>query len=416
MDINLPPRQHTKARKYRWFLAGLACLILSLAVFWYQSNSVMGVARHSLIIDTAKRGPLTLQVEAFGKLKSARQQIITTPSAGIIVEVVRKAGQSVKKGEVIATLKNDDLALQLTQMQQQLEALKIQYEIDKIRQHREMLTEQATLDRMMGKLSTLQIRYRAQHELAKQGIVSQFSFLQTQAERDSMKRRIGSAQARMSQLHTMHSKELAITKNKVSLKELELVALHRKVAALTIRAPSDGVIEQMPLAVGENVQSGGYIASIGNQKELTAVLQVAQSEAQKIKLGQRVKVMIRNTEVAAFVTRIDPVVTNHSVLVEAALPSDLPTSTMPKMSVEAAIIIENLQDVVYIRRPSSQSTVQNGRLYRVLGADRLELINVEFGEQTGRYIVVEQGLQAGQSVIISDLNHLVQQSTTLEMQ
>ncbi|KZW99361.1 hypothetical protein JL49_17695 [Pseudoalteromonas luteoviolacea] len=416
MDINLPPRRYAKTQKYRGILVGLVCLTASLVVFWGQFDSTVSVERQSLIIDTAVRGPLTLQVEAFGVLKSARQQTITTPSAGIVMEIMRKAGQPVKKGDVIAVLSNDDLDLQLTQMQQQLEAVQIQYELDKIRQHREVLTEQVKLASMRGKLSTLQIRYRAQEDLAKQGVVSQFSFLQTQAEQNSLRRQLDNAQERILQLHNMHHKELAITKNKVALKAQELMALNHKIEALEIRAPSDGLIEHMPLGLGESVQRGSYIASIGNQNELTAALQVAQSDAQKVQLGQAVEIKVGDQTVVARITRINPVVTNHSVLVEAALLNDLPVAARPKLSVEAAIIIETLQDVVYIRRPVSSLTHQTGRIYRVLEEGRTELIDVVFGLQTGRYMVVEQGLNTGESVIISDLNHLALQGSSLVIQ
>ncbi|KZN65851.1 efflux RND transporter periplasmic adaptor subunit [Pseudoalteromonas luteoviolacea] len=416
MDINLAPRRYAKARKYRGVLMGLVCLTVSLVVFWSQLDSTVNIDRQSLIFDSAVRGPLALQVEAFGILKSAHQQTITTPSAGIVMAIMRKAGESVNKGDVIAVLSNDDLDLRLTKMQQHLEAVHIQYELDKIRQHREVLTEQAKLASIRGKLATLQIRYRAQEDLAKQGVVSQFSFLQTQAERNSLRLQLNNAQERIVQLQGMHHKELAIIKNKVALKAQELKALNRKIAALEIRAPSDGVIESMPLGLGESVQRGGFIASMGSQNELTAALQVAQTDAQKVQLGQVVEVKIGEQTAAARITRIDPVVTNHSVLVEAAMLNEVPTAARPKLSVEAVITVENLLDVVYIRRPVSSLTRQNGRIYRVLKEGKSELIDVVFGRQSGRYIIVEQGLNAGDTVILSDLNHLVQQGASLVIQ
>ncbi|KZN37418.1 hypothetical protein N480_15020 [Pseudoalteromonas luteoviolacea S2607] len=416
MDINLAPRRYAKARKYRGVLMGLVCLTVSLVVFWSQLDSTVNVDRQSLIFDSAVRGPLAIKVQAFGILKSARQQTITTPSAGIVMAIMRKAGEPVNKGDVIAVLSNDDLDLRLTKMQQHLEAVQIQYELDKIRQHREVLTEQAKLASIRGKLATLQIRYRAQEDLAKQGVVSQLSFLQTQAERDSLRLQLNNAQERIVQLQDMHHKELAITKNKVVLKAQELKALNRKIMALEIRAPSDGVIESMPLGLGESVLRGGIIASMGSQNELTAVLQVAQTDAQKIQLGQAVEIKVGEQTAAAQISRIDPVVTNHSVLVEAAILNEVPTAARPKLSVEAVITVENLLDVVYIRQPVGSFTRQTGRIYRVLKEGKSELIDVVFGRQSGRYIIVEQGLNAGDTVILSDLKHLVQQGASLVIQ
>ncbi|MCF2859723.1 HlyD family efflux transporter periplasmic adaptor subunit [Pseudoalteromonas sp. SMS1] len=412
MDIKIPSHK-SSANRYRWVIYGCICLFASGVLFYITASSAIEIERDSLIIAPVMRGPLTRTIDAFGKLQSAHQQTITTLSAGTVTSIVNKAGQAVVKGEVIVILKNDDLVFKQAQTQQQLLEMRVQLEQQKILQHRERLTEQATLDELKGELATLQFRYQAQHELAQQGVISKYVFFQTQASLDSTTQRLVYAETRMRQLSELHQHECAIIENKIALKVQELTVLDNKVAALMVRAPSDGVIEQMPLGLGEQVQSGGYIATLGNQKAFTAVLHVGQLHGQQIQLGQRVEIKVGDEVVTAEITRIDPVVTNHSIVVEARLPPQIPTAARLKLSITASIIIEHLQDVVYIRRPANQLTLESGLLYNVLDTQETELLEVVFGVDAGRYIVVEQGLSVGQNVIISDLNSLALQGATI---
>ncbi|TQF72503.1 efflux RND transporter periplasmic adaptor subunit [Pseudoalteromonas luteoviolacea] len=413
MDITVSPSHKSRWAKYRWFLIGSICLIASSVLFVMTSKASTVVEQDSLSLDKVMIGPLTVSIEAFGKLQSARQQTLTTLSSGVVTHVAARAGQAVTRGDVIVTLKNDDLILERAKLQQQLGEIKVHLEQQKILQRRELLAEQAALKEVEGDLASLQFRYQAQSDLAQQGVISKYAFFQTQASRDSATEQLAHAKKRIAQLHQLHRNELAMTGNKIALKEQELTALRNKIAALTVRAPNDGVVEHMPLGLGESVQSGGYIATIGDQRDLTAALQVAQGDVQKVQLGQSVKVKIGDDMVAAKVTRIDPVVNNHSVLVEAKLPSELPSAARPKLNIEASIIIEHLHDVVYIRRPANRLTIESGLIYKVLDQGKTELVAATFGIEAGRHMVVEEGLSVGQTVIISDLHNLAQQGSSV---
>ena len=65
------------------------------------SRDAVAISERELLIDAVQQGSLDITVEGFGELVSARQQLITTPSAATVKEIVLKPGAKVSVDSVI---------------------------------------------------------------------------------------------------------------------------------------------------------------------------------------------------------------------------------------------------------------------------------------------------------------------------
>jgi len=146
---------------------------------------------------------------------------------------------------------------------------------------------------------------------------------------------------------------------------------------------------------------------IGSVAELVAVLRVPQSQAHLVQVGQAAVIDTRHDKIDGQVVRIDPVVTNNTVSVEIALPSELPFSARPEQNVEGFIEIQRLADVFYMDRPAGVRPQASGLLYQVNNKDSTaDLRNLEFGFSSGRLIEIRSGAKDGDQFIASDLTRL----------
>ncbi len=107
--------------------------------------------------------------------------------------------------------------------------------------------------------------------------------------------------------------------------------------ALNIRAGIDGVVQQVPVEIGQQVQSGATLALVAEPTRLQAELRVPATRARDVRPGQPVSVDTRNGIVAGTVARVDPAVQEGSVAVEVRLDSELPEGARPDMSVDGTI-------------------------------------------------------------------------------
>ena len=101
---------------------------------------------------------------------------------------------------------------------------------------------------------------------------------------------------------------------------------------------------------------------------------------------------------------IDPAV-DGSVTVKVHLEGDLPAGVRPGTEVDGTIQIEELKDVIYVRRPAFSSPESTGRVFK-LDPDKQHVtkVEVQYGRNFAHAIEIRSGLQAGDEVILSDMS------------
>src|SRR5438874_11782302 len=97
--------------KLRWVI-GLAVLLLVVSV---ASVLIVRLVRPSVNVTRATEGPVVQAFYATGTIEPDREFPIKSHVAGVVVEVKVDKGQRVRKDEVLAVVKNDELPLKLAQ-------------------------------------------------------------------------------------------------------------------------------------------------------------------------------------------------------------------------------------------------------------------------------------------------------------
>ncbi|WP_462160779.1 efflux RND transporter periplasmic adaptor subunit [Pseudoalteromonas maricaloris] len=399
MDLVKP----VKPKKTTHYIV-VACLMAAIFVYllWQQWAPHSSVMRAEILVAEVKQGPFTLSVDSFGELRSAEQFLLNAQSAAIVKTIHHKAGAIVHKGEVIAELVSPDLALQVQQAKQALRQSWAIKEQLLLTQQRELLNEQTQLMQKQGALKTLVLRHRAEQDLAQQGIISALNFAQTETSLSALQHEITMLEQQAKQLQALHGSALTLANEEINIREQELNNLLEKQQQLEIKASTSGIIERMPLALGQRVNVGDELALIGSNQSLVAVLSVPQSQVRWVETGQDVMVNMQANKVKGKVLRVDPVVTNNSVEVEVSLPNTLPKQARSQLSISASIAIKHLANATYVQRPANAKENQTQTLFALTSDDSAKPVEITFGASTGKYIVIDSGVEAGRRLIISD--------------
>jgi HlyD family secretion protein len=122
-------------------------------------------------------------------------------------------------------------------------------------------------------------------------------------------------------------------------------------------------------------------------------------------VGQLAYIDTRNDTIEGRVARIDPAVQNGTVTIDVALPEDLPRSARTDLNVDGTVVIERLDDVTYVGRPAyGQANNRVGIFKLVEDGNYAERVNVQLGRSSVNEIEVQEGLQPGDVVILSDMS------------
>jgi HlyD family secretion protein len=182
------------------------------------------------------------------------------------------------------------------------------------------------------------------------------------------------------------------------LKRSQLEGLH-------VRAGIHGVLQVVPVEVGQHVTPGTNLARVADPKKLKAEIKIAETQAKDVAIGQKASIDTRNGIVKGLVSRIDPSVQNGTVTVDVQITDPLPQGARPDLSVDGTIELENLKDVLYVGRPvhgQSDSTI--GIFKLVDDGSEAVRVNVKLGKSSVNTVEILQGLKPGDKVILSDMS------------
>jgi HlyD family secretion protein len=159
----------------------------------------------------------------------------------------------------------------------------------------------------------------------------------------------------------------------------------------------------VPVEAGQQVQPGETLARVARPDTLMAELQIPETQAKDVTVGQPALIDTRNGVVEGRVIRVDPAVQNGYVQVDVDLVGELPKGARPDLSVDGTIQIERLEDVLYVNRPAYGETGSTIQLFKIVDdGDRAVRVDVALGRASVNTIEVVSGLERGDEVILSD--------------
>ncbi len=185
-----------------------------------------------------------------------------------------------------------------------------------------------------------------------------------------------------------------------------------QLAYYTIRAPFDGVIGDIPVHMGDYVSSSTLLTTVDENKDLEAYIYIPAERAGQIRLGLEVDLMDTSSKMLekAKIDFISPQVDNtlQGILVKAPVHfklDELRNSQLVKAKVVWSTAPMAVVPVLAVTRQGGQSFVfvarqQNGQFIAAQTP-------VTLGDTVGNTYSVTSGLNAGDRVIVSSTQFLV---------
>ena len=407
MDIARDPKPKTRKRIIQWSVAGVA---LILTTMWFRNldPAAPPVDVATVWMDTVQHGTLIRQVRGPGTLVPEQMRWITALTAGRVEQIIVLPGTEIEEGTVIIRMSNPDVDIALLQAQQALNTA----EATLIQTSSTLETQRLTQLSLLAQLRT-QLRDAQRNQATNQRLydtnpelVAATELARTRDAVDDLQERVRLEEEQTELLAASAIDQVnAARVNIISL--TEIVDFNRtRVASMEVTAGVSGVLAELPLDEGQWVQSGETLARVVQPGRLKAEVRIPQTQAQDITPGQVAYIDTRNDTIIGRVVRIDPSVQNGTVTIDVALPPDLPRSARPDLSIDGNVVIQRLDDVTYVGRPSYAQANQRVGVFKVVeDGQYAERVNVMLGASSVNEIEVIEGLKEGDIVILSDMSN-----------
>jgi HlyD family secretion protein len=406
MDIQRP--SNAKAKKIKRALYVTVAVIVIAGVTLGLSRlkpAAPSVDRGTVWTDTVKRGPMLREVRGLGTLVPLDIHWIAALTTARVDKIVIRPGHLVEPNTVILEMSDPAVAQTLIDAQFQFKGAEADLANLKVQVNSELMNQKAIEAGVRSDYEQAKLQHEVDVKLYNEGIDADVTQKLSKVREDQLKIRLDleeertrvsadSAQARLQaqQSHVEQARAM------YDLRRSQADALH-------VRAGITGVLQLLPVDVGQSVAVGTNIARVADPKKLKAEIKIAETQAKDIVIGQNATVDTRNGIVKGHVIRIDPSVVNGTVTVDVGIDDPLPLGARADLSVDGTITLENLQDVLYVGRPVHGQTDATISLFKVMPDDSDAVrVNVKLGRNSVNTVEILNGLQVGDKVILSDMS------------
>jgi HlyD family secretion protein len=404
MDV---PREGVAAKKRKRRIIIIAAsalgLILATVAISRLKPAVPSVDRSTVWVDTVKRGPMVRQVRGLGTLVPEDIRWIAAATEGRVEKIIVWPGTQVEPDTVILELSSPEL--EQTAHDAELQAKAADAELTSLRAtlQRELLDQEATTARVHSEYEQAKMERQTNDQLARNGLIAELDYKTSKVKEAELQNRDQIEQKRLAFSHDSIEPQLASKQAAVDqANQLAKLKLDQ-VEALHVKAGMSGVLQQLPVQIGQRVKIGDNLARVADPKKLKAQVKIAETQAKDIQINQQAVIDTRNGVVKGHVTRVDPAVEQGTVTVDVAFDEALPKGARPDLSVDGTIELERLDDVVYVGRPAfGQENNTVGMFKLVGGSSEAVRTPVKLGKSSVNTIEILDGLQPGDQVILSD--------------
>jgi HlyD family secretion protein len=407
MDIARPP-EVAQQRKRRRIVVGAAAVlfvIITTVALARLKPAAPTVESGGLWIDAVKRGTMLRQVRGNGVLVPDEIRWITALTDGRVERRLVEPGTPVTAETILLELSNPQTEQAALAADLDLKTAIAQYEVLKADLERDLLAQRVAAAGVAADAAQAAMDASADEAMAKNGFIPAIQLQRTKLRAETAAERKRMEEERLRNSEKTLSVKLEVQRAEVQRRQTMAALRRSEATGLKVRAGVAGVLQEVPVEVGQRIGPGTNLARVADPTRLKAQLQVAETQVKDVAIGQKAEIDTRNGVTRGRVARIDPAARNGTVTVDVALDGELPRGARPDMSVDGTIELERLDNILYVGRPAFGQEQAKVSLFK-LSPDRSTamLIPVELGRSSVNTIEVIRGLSVGDCVVLSDMS------------
>ncbi|MGH8180246.1 MAG: efflux RND transporter periplasmic adaptor subunit [Steroidobacteraceae bacterium] len=378
-------------------IVGLIVILVWLAHSWARSGHV--VSAQTLEIATVSRGDFVQDVAARGTVIAAVSPTLSSTAAGTVTYLVH-AGDRVTKAEVLVRLASPELENEYERQRTTLQSMDSALAQQRIELQQELLDNRqradlaaVTMSQQLRELERLQAAWRL-HVISEQLYEAAYdTYSIARLSYEHANQNAGLERQRI--LLDLRTREFAR-----NAQSLLVEGLQRRLDALTVRSPVDGMVADLAQPDQSHVGSNMPLVTVIDLSALAIEFQVAESFANGIEPGLPADITLDGQTVHGAVTQVSPDVRDGWVTGRARFVGAQPVGLRQNEQASMRIVMGEHNDVLMVDRGAFLDPAT--RYVYVLRGDEAIRTPVELGAASVSEIQVLHGLAAGDRVVISD--------------
>ena len=391
------------SRKALPYWGGGLLLIFILWLIFRDNSSTLRVDGDTITTGDVTAGEFNDYIRISGQVQPMTTIQISPLEGGVVEEIITEEGSHVKKGDEILRLSNENLDLQILNSEAELA------EKENILRNTMISMEQQKLsvkqERLQLQMDVRRYRraYEQQKALYEEKLIARETWLQAEEDYLLAKDKLELVKNRELQDSLYRTVEIEQMEESLENMRLNMQMIRKRKDNLTIKAPIDGELGLLDAVLGQNIASGAKIGQINDLSSYKIEAQIDEHYIDRVTAGLEAIFERQNESYHAVIRKVYPEVREGKFKADFKFSGQQPDNIRTGQTYYMNLQLGQPEEAILIPRGTFYQHT-GGKWIYVLSPDGTRAIKreIRIGRQNPQYYEVEEGLQPGEKVIISN--------------
>jgi HlyD family secretion protein len=403
MDRNLSTDYLKSTRTRRWIISTGVALLLAGSIYFFRKSLGSSIEGTRIRMSTVQRGDVENTLNATGEVIPAYEQIITSPIRAVIKQVLLTPGTRIEPGQPIVELDKSLTQIEFERYEDQLALKKNSIEQLRMKLDKNLFDAEISDKIKLLNINKLKADLEDARRLAKVGggtledITRAENALKiAQLEKQQLENDL--TYNRQSMGASLRETELGAQIESKNLKELQ-----HKLHMADIVADRKGVLTWVNENIGSAVNEGEMLAKVADLGSFRVEGSCSDVYAEQVKAGLSVVVKVNDSALRGTITQVKPAVKDGVIGFIVQLDNARSESLRPNMKVDVYVVTDRRTNTLRVANGPTFTGKRKQYVYVVQGTQAIRR-EVEIGLSNFDFVEIKSGLQAGEKVIVTDMN------------
>ncbi len=405
MDILIEKPKGIKAVFRTKNLPYLLGLILAVFIVWLivrDNSSTLSINSKTIAIEEVRYGEFNDYVRISGKVQPISTVQLSPLEIGVVEQILVEEGSSVKRGDVIAILSNNNLNLsildseaQLAEKQNFLRNTQITMEQERLSLNQERLQLELDVKRKYR-------AYQQQEKLYEESLVAKEDWLIAKEDYELALSSRALILERQKQDSIYRSVQIEQMEESLDNMRRNMELVRQRVENLKIKSPIDGELGLLDIVLGQSVSSGQKVGQVGDLSSFKIEADISEHYIDRVSTGLSAAFERGGDNFETQLRKVYPEVREGKFRADFKFMGERPENIRVGQT-----YYMNLE----LGAPSEAVIIPRGSFYQSTGGNWIFVVNpsdgkaykrpIKIGRQNPQYYEVTEGLSAGEKVIVS---------------
>ena len=383
-----------------WMGAFVVAFVLWLVL--RDNSSTLRVNGDTLSLGTVAHGEFNDYIRVTGQVQPMTTIQISPLEGGVVQEIVTEEGSKVSKGDVIVVLSNESLDLQILNSEAELAEKENLLRNTMISMEQQKLSVKQEMLQLRVEVRRSKRAYESARELFAEKLISREEWLKAEEDYMLATDRLALVETRAKQDSLYRAVEIHQMEESLANMRLNMRMIRKRKDNLTIKAPIDGELGLLDVALGQSIAAGVKIGQINNLDSYKIEAFVDEHYIDRVVAGLQARFERQDESYETVIRKVYPEVRDGKFKTDFKFNGEQPANIRTGQTYYLNLQLGQPEEAVMIPRGTFYQKT-GGRWIYVVSEDGTRAVkrNIRIGRQNPQYYEVLEGLEPGERVVVS---------------